>query len=98
MLGSMYMCLQYSDEDEIAKMLIDAGAKVNSKNHKDATPMIIAAVKGHTSVLRILANHPDIELSAQVSLEFPSHFLIATWNLRMFGTHSFLAFYPLLGG
>lgn len=55
-----------SDEDEIARMLINAGAKVNSKNHKEATPMIIAAVKGHISVLRILANHSDIELSAQV--------------------------------
>lgn len=47
-------------------MLIDGGAKVNSKNHKEATPMIIAAVKGHTSVLKILAHHPDINLADQV--------------------------------
>lgn len=53
----------YSDEDVIAKLLIDAGAKVNSKNHKEASPMIIAAVKGHTSVLRVLTSHPDIELT-----------------------------------
>jgi len=30
--------------------------------------MIIAAVNGHTSVLKILANHPDINLSEQVSI------------------------------
>lgn len=66
-----------SDEDEIAQLLINAGANLNSKNHRDATPMIIAAVKGHTSVLRILANHPDIDLTTQVCMRdvhaiFPS--------------------------
>lgn len=55
-----------SDEDDAAKLLIDAGASVNSKNLRGATPLIIAAVKGHYSVLRILANHPNIQLHEQV--------------------------------
>ena len=59
-------CSVHSDEDETAKLLIDSGANVNSKNGKGATPLIIAAVKGHYSVLRILTNHPDIKLHEQV--------------------------------
>ena len=55
-----------SDEDEVAKLLLDAKADVNSKNGKGATPLIIAAVKGHHSVLRILASHSDIKLHEQV--------------------------------
>jgi len=48
-------------------LLIDSGASVNSKNLRGATPLIIAAVKGHYSVLRILANHPNIQLHEQDS-------------------------------
>ena len=55
-----------SDEDEVAKLLVAAKADVNSKNNKGATPLIIAAVKGHHSVLRILANHPMAKLQEQV--------------------------------
>ena len=58
--------LSSSDEDESAKLLIDRGAKVNPTNDKGATPLIIAAIKGHQSVLRILANHPQIKLHEQV--------------------------------
>lgn len=39
---------------------------VNSTNKKGVTPLIIAAVKGHHSVLRVLINHPNIELHEQV--------------------------------
>ena len=59
-------CLNSSDEDEVAKLLLERGAKINTLNGKGATPLIIAAVKGHYSVLRILANHPDIRLHEQV--------------------------------
>ena len=59
----MFYC---SDEDEVAQLLVNANADVNSKNNKGATPLIIAAVKGHQSVLRILANHPNIKLHEQV--------------------------------
>ena len=56
----------FSDEDEVTQLLIAKNADVNSKNHKGATPLIIAAVKGHHSVLRILAAHPHINLQEQV--------------------------------
>ena len=63
---SLVCILFYSDEDEGAKLLMDVGANVNSKNLKGATPLIIAAVKGHYSVLRLLASHPSIHLHEQV--------------------------------
>lgn len=65
-LMSCLFCL-HSDEDEVAKLLLDAGANVNCKNQRSATPLIIAAVKGNHSVLRVLANHPGIQLHMQVS-------------------------------
>lgn len=72
--------LPLSDEDVAAKILIDAGANLNAKNHKGATPMIIAAVKGHVSVLKLLANHPNIQMTEQVQClvytlqwDFPSY-------------------------
>ena len=55
-----------SDEDEVAKLLLDRGAKINILNGKGVTPLIIAAIKSHYSVLRILANHPDIRIHEQV--------------------------------
>ena len=55
-----------SDEDEVAKLLLDSGAKINTLNGKGATPLIIAAVKGHYSVLRVLANHSSVKLHEQV--------------------------------
>jgi hypothetical protein len=60
----MHLC-SYSDEDEVAQLLMEANADVNAKNNKGATPLIIAAVKGHHSMLRILASHPLINLQDQ---------------------------------
>ena len=62
----MWCDVRCSDEDEAAKMLLDHGAKINSTNKKGATPLIIAAVKGHYSVLRVLANHRQVKLHEQV--------------------------------
>ena len=62
----LHILIFYSDEDEVANLLVTAKADVNSKNNKGATPLIIAAVKGHHSVLRILANHPAVRLHEQV--------------------------------
>ena len=81
-----HFVLASSDEDESAKLLIDAGANVNSKNHKGATPLIIAAVKGHYSVLRILANHPNILLCDQVATSLgarPCSLLRSLLNLEI---------------
>ena len=54
--------------DKMAEMIIHAGANVNSKNDKEVTALIIAAVQGHTKVLRILAHHPSILLDSYVCL------------------------------
>ena len=47
-------------------MLIEAGANVNSRNKRDVTPLIVAGVKGHVSVVRVLVAQPNIRLSDQV--------------------------------
>lgn len=39
---------------------------MNARNNKGATPIIIAAVKGNQSVLRLLANNSTIKLNEQV--------------------------------
>eukprot|EP00731_Ephydatia_muelleri_P014626 Em0008g346a len=63
---ALHLCA-YSDESESAKLLIEAGADINSKNHKGASPIIIAAVKGNQSVLRLLATNTNIKLNDQDS-------------------------------
>ena len=57
-------------------MLLDQGAKINSTNKKGATPLIIAAVKGHYSVLRVLANHRQVKLHEQVSTASIHHCIL----------------------
>ena len=47
-------------------MLLDAGADPNSKGRDDNTAVTIAALKGSNNLLTFLANHPKIDLSAQV--------------------------------
>jgi ankyrin repeat protein len=42
--------------DETVKSLIDLGAEVNGKNEKGQTPMLLAAERGHLSVIKILLN------------------------------------------
>ena len=56
-----------SDEDAAAQLLIDHGANLNSINKKGATPLIVAAIQGHQSVLRVLVSHPKTKLHQQVS-------------------------------
>ena len=51
----------------MAKALIDAGANVNAQNNKGHTPLIIAAYKGKSGVLRLLATNPKIQIDLQVS-------------------------------
>lgn len=49
-------------------MLLDAGADLNSQAQAQDgnTALTIAALKGSNNVLTLLANHPKIDLSAQV--------------------------------
>ena len=39
---------------EIVKLLLKEGADVNVVNHIDLTPLMIAAWRGHTEVLKLL--------------------------------------------
>ena len=74
-----------SDEDEVAQLLIAANVDVNSKNNKGATPLIIAAVKGHHSGLRILANNPNTNLHDQVCtthIRNSTFCVCVCWKLR----------------
>ena len=48
-------------------MLLDAGADVNCRDGVENTATMVAAAVGHNEVLRILANHPQVDLNAQVS-------------------------------
>ena len=48
-------------------MLLDAGADVNCRDGVENTAIMVAAAVGHNEVLRILANHPQVDLNAQVS-------------------------------
>lgn len=61
------MCINFlSNQPEAAKLLLDAGANINCKNRKGNTPLMIAGAVGHYTVLAILANHPKIDLQAEV--------------------------------
>jgi len=48
-------------------VLLDAGVDVNCRDAMETTPLMIAAAVGHYRILRSLANHPQVDLHAQVS-------------------------------
>lgn len=79
----IHLYISCSDEDQIATMLVQAGAKVNSRNNKDVTPLIIAAVKGHVSVMRVLVAQPDIGLSDQVGVVSVSWRHTGSWICKI---------------
>ena len=56
----------WSNQPEAAKLLLDAGANINCKNRKGNTPLMIAGAVGHYTLLAVLANHPKIDLQAEV--------------------------------
>ena len=64
------MCINFScsNQPEAAKLLLDAGANINCKNRKGNAPLMIAGAVGHYTLLAILANHPKIDLQAEVYL------------------------------
>lgn len=61
------MLIFLSRNNEVAaKVLVDAGADVNSRSIKEDTPLMVAAAVGHYPVLKYLLQHPQIDLCAQV--------------------------------
>jgi ankyrin repeat protein len=45
------------------KVLIKAGGNVNQHNQQNVTPIIIASLQGHTEVVRLLLQQPNIDLN-----------------------------------
>ena len=55
-----------SDQDDAAKLLLDAGADPNYKNALGICPLALCTAVGSYRVLRLLAKHPKINLHNQV--------------------------------
>ena len=56
-----------SDQDDAAKLLLDAGADPNYKNPLGICPLALCTAVGSYRVLRLLAVHPKIDLHNQVN-------------------------------
>ena len=55
-----------SGSTEATEILIDAGADVNAKGCNGNTPLILAANRGHTSIIRLLLRHQNIRINEVV--------------------------------
>ena len=62
--GSLF----YSDQDDAAKLLLNAGADINYKNAVGTFPLELSTALGNYKVLRLLAKHPRVNLHNQVRL------------------------------
>ena len=64
----MYVCMYVhrAELPEMASFLLNAGCDPNSKSQSEQTPLIMAALKGHTKVLGVLLRWPATRLSEQV--------------------------------
>lgn len=56
----------YSNNGMAAKILLDAGADVNSKDWNGVTPLAVAAALGHYNVMELVINHPGVRIDVQV--------------------------------
>lgn len=56
----------HSNNGVAAKLLIDAGAKVNARDPGGNTPLSLAAALGHCNVVKALLDSPDTDINAQV--------------------------------
>ena len=43
--------------------ILEAGGNVNQHSNQDATPILIASLAGHTDVVRLLLQQPNIDLN-----------------------------------
>ena len=62
--------LPYSGSIEVTEMLVDTGADVNAKGYNGYTPLILAANGGHTSIIRMLLRHPNINIHEVVCMHY----------------------------
>lgn len=64
--------------EEIAVILLEAGADVNLSNLHRVTPLIAAAEKGHVNIVKMLLAHPEIDVNLKVingstALDYAQH-------------------------
>ena len=76
------VCFPCRNQPEAARLLLDAGADINCKNLKGNTPLMIASALGHDSLLEMLANHPEINVQAEVALYMKDVSFTFVWNLE----------------
>ena len=50
----------------MAKLLVDGGADVNIRDDDGVAPLAVATACGHMDVLKVLLDHPDIDVDTQV--------------------------------
>lgn len=77
-----FIRLSNSDEEEAAKLLLEKGADINGRNKRGLTPLMFAALKGHTSTMKVFIQQPNIDFRAQVSQEKCSFSLACAINWK----------------
>jgi len=63
----LHICAHFN-QDEAAKLLLDAGADINCKNAVGIFPLTLCTALGNYRALRLLANHPRVNLHNQVCI------------------------------
>ena len=63
---AVYLFKLRRDRVKLAKLLVNVGANINSKNVKGLTPLMIASGSGAVDVLKLLATQPKNAIDMQV--------------------------------
>jgi len=58
----------HSNSGVAAKLLLDGGADVNTKNWEGQTPLALASALGHYNVLELIVTHPKVQVNVQVCM------------------------------
>ena len=66
---------------DIVKALTEAGGNVNQHSNKNQTPLNIASTAGHTEIVRLLLQQPNIDLN-KLDIWNSTALDIATQNSR----------------
>ena len=58
----------HSNSGVAAKVLLDAGADVNTKDWDEETTLAVASALGHYNVLEVIVAHPKVQVNVQVCM------------------------------